>query len=102
MDISRLNSILTLDTPKLSLEDKVQPQPAGQPSFGQMLDQALQQVEADSQASDAASVKLATGQTDNIAEVMIANERANLSLSLTLQVRNKLLEAYQEIVRMPL
>jgi flagellar hook-basal body complex protein FliE len=33
---------------------------------------------------------------------MIASERANLSLNLTVQVRNKLLEAYQEIMRMPL
>lgn len=102
MDISRLNAILTIDTPKLSLDEKADPQKAGQPDFGQILNQALQQVEADQKAADDASNKLATGQTDNIADVMIANERANLSLQLTIQVRNKLLEAYQEIMRMPL
>jgi flagellar hook-basal body complex protein FliE len=42
------------------------------------------------------------GETRDVAGTLIAVEKANLSFQLTLQIRNKLLEAYQEIVRMPM
>ena len=42
---------------------------------------------------------LATGEEANIHEVMISLEKAKLSMELMLQVRNKSLEAYQEIMR---
>lgn len=41
-----------------------------------------------------------TGETDNIHEVMIAAQKAELSLQLITEVRNKLLDAYNEIMRM--
>lgn len=40
-----------------------------------------------------------TGQNVDISDVLIAAERAGLAMQLTMQVRNKLLEAYQEIAR---
>jgi flagellar hook-basal body complex protein FliE len=43
---------------------------------------------------------LATGKTDNIHHVMLALEEAKLSLQMALQVRNKVVEGYQEILRM--
>lgn len=43
---------------------------------------------------------LATGKTDNIHHVMLALEDAKLSLQMALQVRNKVVEGYQEILRM--
>jgi flagellar hook-basal body complex protein FliE len=44
--------------------------------------------------------RLATGEVDNLHQVMIAMEDAKLSFQLFVQVRNKLLEAYQDILRM--
>lgn len=44
--------------------------------------------------------ELATGGDVELHDVMIAAEKASISMSLTTQVRNKLLEAYQEIMRM--
>lgn len=44
--------------------------------------------------------QLLVGETDNIHEVMIAMEKASLSLNLTLAVRNKVIDAYTEIMRM--
>jgi flagellar hook-basal body complex protein FliE len=44
--------------------------------------------------------QLALGQTDNLHQVMIGLEEARLQFDLVLQVRNKLLEAYQEMMRM--
>lgn len=43
---------------------------------------------------------LASGKTDNIHHVMLSLEDAKLSLQLLVQVRNKLLEGYQDILRM--
>jgi flagellar hook-basal body complex protein FliE len=45
--------------------------------------------------------KLAVGSAGNLHEVMIHMEEARLSFQLLAQVRNKLLEAYQEVMRMP-
>jgi flagellar hook-basal body complex protein FliE len=42
----------------------------------------------------------ATGKSQNLHEVIIASEKAGLSLKFLIQIRNKLLEAYQEIIRM--
>lgn len=50
--------------------------------------------------SDTMTQKLALGQDVDLHEVMIAAQKANISLQLTLEVRNKAIEAYQEIMRM--
>ncbi|HOQ06573.1 MAG TPA: flagellar hook-basal body complex protein FliE [Clostridiales bacterium] len=52
-------------------------------------------LEADRLADD-----FAAGRTDNIHQVMLAGEKANIALQFTLQIRNKLLDAYTEIMRM--
>lgn len=61
-----------------------------------------QMVELNSQLEqgDAALRTLATGEATNLHHVMISMEKAMTSFQLTLQVRNKLLEGYQEIMRM--
>ena len=74
-------------------------QPAGT-DFGSFLKDALQQVDALQKNADAASLSLSTGQTQDIHTAMIALEKANLSLSLTVEVRNKVLDAYNQIMRM--
>lgn len=43
---------------------------------------------------------LATGEIDNLHDVMIAAEKANISLQLTMSIRNKVVDAYREIMRM--
>ena len=53
------------------------------------------QVKADNSTND-----LIIGKTDNVHEVMIAAEEARLALELTVQVRNKVIEAYQELIKM--
>lgn len=68
--------------------------------FGRFLSEAMGKVEAAQHEAAAASQRLATGEIRDVAEVMIASEKATLALQLTVQVRNKVLEAYQEIMRM--
>lgn len=43
-----------------------------------------------------------TGKTDNIHNVMIAQEKANVALQFTVQINNKVLDAYNEIMRITL
>ena len=47
-----------------------------------------------------ASRKFATGESENLHELMIMLEEAKLALDLTVEVRNKAIEAYQELTRM--
>ena len=52
------------------------------------------------QTSDALSRDLATGKTNDVNKVVTSVEEANLAMQFTLAIRNKLLEAYQEVSRM--
>ena len=69
-------------------------------SFSSVLSQALQDVNQVHLAADAGAQKLVAGEEVDIHSVMIGMEKANVAFGLTLQVRNKLVEAYQEIMRM--
>lgn len=72
----------------------------GKASFAQSLNKAIGEVNEAQKVADRKMEELATGRTDNIAEVMIAAEKADISLRLMTQIRNKILDAYQEIMRM--
>nr|WP_086074504.1 flagellar hook-basal body complex protein FliE [Paenibacillus camerounensis] len=67
-------------------------------SFGAYLEDALNQVAAQEQQAKDMSNKFVLGEV-NIDEAMISSQQALLSLQLTTQVRNKVIEAYQEIMR---
>jgi len=67
-------------------------------SFSQFLDNALSSVEGQEKQAHALTGQYMLGQVD-VSTVMIAAEQAQLSLQLTSQIRNKVIEAYQEIMR---
>jgi flagellar hook-basal body complex protein FliE len=69
-------------------------------TFRNILQKALHEVNQAQHKADDAVRRLATGETDNVHQVMVALEEANISLQFSLQVRNKVIEAYQEIMRM--
>ena len=78
--------------------------PTGPAGAGSRFTQALHRMlEGTEQASGDANTKVAAmvDGTGDVHEAMIALQRAELSLELTVQVRNKLMSAYQEIMRMP-
>lgn len=68
--------------------------------FATTLKQAINQVNELQKASDKSMQDLATGRTDNIADVMIAAEKADIALRVMVQVRNKVIDAYNEIMKM--
>ena len=65
-----------------------------------MLMDALEDVNDLQQKASQASTDLATGKIEDISQVVIAAEKAAVALQLTIQVRNKMLESYQEMMRM--
>jgi flagellar hook-basal body complex protein FliE len=81
------------------------PQPLQGPAaatgaFGPMLDRLVGEVNAKQDAASAAVHGLLSGQAVPLHQAMIAMEEASVSFQLMVEVRNKLLESYQELMRM--
>lgn len=70
------------------------------PAFGQLVTQGIEQVNSQLQASQVDLQSLASGEVRDLHNVMIKLEESRLSFQLMLQVRNRLLESYQEVMRM--
>ncbi|MBC86243.1 MAG: flagellar hook-basal body complex protein FliE [Bdellovibrionaceae bacterium] len=70
------------------------------PSFSDTLEQAVGKVNDLQKSADVMVEKLSTGEQKNIPEVMIAVEKADIALKLMTQVRNKIIDAYQEVMKM--
>ena len=70
--------------------------------FGQALRAALGKVNELQSEGKRAAEDFSLGRTQDVASTLITIEKASLGFQLALQVRNRLLEAYQEILRMPL
>ena len=88
------NSNLTLE--ELNQNSKLQ----NKNEFSLFLNDALDKVNQLQIESDNYKKLLVTGEVDNLHDVTIAAEKANISLQLTLGIRNKVVEAYREIMRM--
>ena len=68
-------------------------------TFGEMLKRAVGQVNELQTDSDKKMFKLAVGEIQDVHEVTLAMEKANISLQLTLEIRDRLMEAWQTILR---
>lgn len=72
------------------------------PRFGAALDTALRQVSAIQDQASGAVTAYETGQTHDLASVMVARQKASLAFEATLQARNRLIGAYKDVMNMPL
>lgn len=69
-------------------------------SFGDAFANAVREVDELNAIKDQNSYNLAIGDVDNLAEIMTDAERAQTAFQLLVQMRNKVLDAYSEIMRM--
>lgn len=69
--------------------------------FSEMLSDQIQQIDEAQKVADQAAVDFAAGKSRNLHETVLAMEMADTSLRMAVTVRNKVIEAYQEIMRMP-
>jgi flagellar hook-basal body complex protein FliE len=75
--------------------------PGGSSSFSQSLTDAVQAVNAQQAKASDLSAAYERGETHDIVSVMVERQKASLGFEATLQVRNKLLSAYRDIMNMP-
>ncbi|MCM3759444.1 flagellar hook-basal body complex protein FliE [Alkalihalobacillus oceani] len=69
-------------------------------SFKTALNEAIEHVNSLQQESAQKTERLASGEIDDLHDVMITGQKASITLQATVEVRNKVIEAYQEIMRM--
>ncbi len=68
--------------------------------FGSALDYAIEQVDEAQKAADGQINAFVAGEQENLHEVIISMNQAELYLQMMTEVRNRLLETYQELMRM--
>lgn len=71
-------------------------------SFGDIFTSLVQQADEQYEIADQGTQALLSGETDNLAQVMIDATKSEMALNMVIQVRNKVLDAYNEIMRMSL
>ncbi len=97
---SLINTGKTTSETRASENSPLQPSGTGAKSFADTLKDSIGQVNQLQKDADVKMQQLATGKTDNIQDVMIAAEKADIGLRLMMQVRNKLVDAYSEVMKM--
>jgi flagellar hook-basal body complex protein FliE len=92
--MSKIESVSML-LPKLS-ENTVQKNG----NFGDVFNNMLNDMNASIQNGGASVKNMVSGNVNDVHEVMIAMEKASVSLNLAVEIRNRVLESYREIMRM--
>lgn len=69
-------------------------------AFRTILADSIQQVQNYQASAGKAMEQFMTGENEDLHQVALATQKAELSLDLFLQVRNKLVQAYQEVMRL--
>ncbi len=92
---------ISIDTHLKSLFSETSTQNnTGNTGFAEMLSDAVAQTNKAQLNADSSAVALQTGKAENLHEVMLSMEEADISMRLLVQMRNKALDAYQEVMRM--
>jgi len=68
--------------------------------FSNLLSDAIDSIEETEAQSDAASAALLTGESDDVHSALIASQKAEIAVSYAVQIRNKMIEAYNDIMNM--
>ena len=74
---------------------------SGDGSFSQVLEKFVDDVNSLQNRADQSIEKLHAGEIKDVGEVMMAVEEASIAMEFMLEIRNKIIEAYQEVMRMP-
>jgi flagellar hook-basal body complex protein FliE len=88
-----------LQVPEIRTPQKTSKGSAG-PGFGEILQDAISAANEVQKQSDQQIQKLMAGESQDLHETLIAVQKADLNFQMMMQVRNKILQAYNEIMRM--
>lgn len=104
MEIStvRMPAVNALDKALASATKKADPSPSGG-DFASLIAQSLERVNATQGQAESMAHQYQLGKNDvSLEDAMISMQKANISFQTTIQVRNKLVAAYNDIMNMPL
>jgi len=109
--LSQLNATTRTDSPtgpvklpgiSLPTTESTAESTTAQPSgFGNMFEKLISSVDAKESQAQAVTRDVLLGKNDQVHQSMIAMQEANVAFQLMVQVRNKVVESYQELMRMP-
>lgn len=102
MNIASLNNPLYLNNMVAANDAKTSngSAPIGGSSFAQMVNQKIEEANSLQKEADQLTESFLVGEPVEIHQMLIAMEKADLALRETMEIRNKLLEAYKEIEKM--
>lgn len=96
---------LTNDAQRLAIAPALDPVAAGGQadfSFTQTLKNAVRSVDAEDQAAGLKMADVDSGKSDDLVGAMLASQQASLSFSMLMQVRNKVMGAVDELIKLPI
>lgn len=95
----RIEALKLMPVGSKGMEPITSPTEGGK-NFSEFLTDALGEVNKLQSNAAKASFDLAAGTLQDVSQVTIATEKASIAMQLTMQVRNKMIDAYQEVMRM--
>lgn len=99
-DLGRLSMDLRAISDRAEMGSPATPESGAKSEFAKMLKEGVESVNQSIRQSDKLSTDIATGQSNNIHGAMLSATRAELGFNLLVQLRNKAIESYQEVMRM--
>lgn len=103
MSIEQISALGIADRAEFVSQEPIKPSVQNQEvSFSSVLQGGVNQVNDSLNSANVMLEKLALNQPVSTHEVMITMEKAKLQLQMSIEIRNKLVEGYQEIMRMQL
>lgn len=93
-----------MDQVKSAAEDGIRPALGAQPQqgYGAAFDGILRAVNDQQVRAGALSEAVVTGKSDDLVGAMVESQKASVSFTALLQVRNKITSAFEEVMRMPM
>lgn len=98
MDLNNISSVLSNN----KISDFTTEKKTGSLEFGKILNDAINEVNDNQLYADEMDRLMVAGEVDNVHEVMIAAQKAELTLNLAIEIKSKLMDAYKEIMRLQL
>ena len=102
-DLDRLKGAIRLPDGLKPVEEKPRPTPdrgIARPSFKKIMNDLVKDVDQLHKAAEKTTEKLVTGELEDVHQVVVAMEEAQTSFRLMMEIRNKMVEAYKEIMKM--
>jgi flagellar hook-basal body complex protein FliE len=103
IDSSAISSFIktnSMDSINKYLNNAGSEEKVNESNFGDMLKEAIETANSTDSVDKSSNIDLLKGEVNDLHTLMINAEKADIALSLTIQIRNKVLEAYNEVMRM--